>query len=144
MDDSNATARLEMAKMTLDGLRTCETSLWQQFGGEIHKSDLELRVVKEQVKVRFTLRHAQTCVKSLVQAIAGCQPQLAQDAVSWQTPQMRRDCQLSELFGYFYNRDRLEAWALMQQLGYKNHPESKVHMDSHKDEVGNPATGLPL
>lgn len=94
--------------------------------GEIHKSDLELRVVKEQVKVRFTLRHAQTCVKSLVQAIAGCQPQLAQDAVSWQTPQMRRDCQLSELLGYFYNRDRLEAWALMQQLGYKNHPESKV------------------
>ena len=112
--------------------------------GEIHKSDLELRVVKEQVKVRFTLRHAQTCVKSLVQAIAGCQPQLAQDAVSWQTPQMRRHCQLSELFAYFYNRDRLEAWALMQQLGYKNHPESKVHMDSHKDEVGNPATGLPL
>lgn len=34
MDDSNATARLEMAKMTLDGLRTCETSLCQQFGGE--------------------------------------------------------------------------------------------------------------
>ena len=98
--DPNATAsngaRLEMARMTLCGLRTCETSLWQRLvrffdfagkGAEIRRSmELELRVVKEEVKVRFTLRHAQTCVKSLVQAIAGCQPQLAQDAVSWQTP----------------------------------------------------------
>jgi len=59
-DFHDSRLQLEMAKMTLDGLRTCET-------------------------------HAQTCVKSLVQAIAGCQPQLAQDA-AWALMQLLQKC----------------------------------------------------